>query len=69
MLDTKKGLREQAPWMVEDVLSQYFLATTYQVRVPWHPGEQERVVALKFKVLTTSFTPFLCVVAVTAVEL
>ena len=40
----------------------------YQLRVPWHPGEQERVVALKFKLLTTFFTPLLCVAAFTVVE-
>ena len=41
----------------------------YQVLVPWHPGEQELAVALKFKELTTSIVPLSCVAAFTAVEL
>lgn len=49
--------------------ARYSLIFYYQLRVPWHPGEQERVVALKFKPLTTSFTPFWCVAAFVVVEL
>ena len=46
----------------------YFLL--YQLLDPWHPGEpQVLVVALKFKLLTTFVTPFMCVAAVAAVEL
>jgi len=42
----------------------------YQALDPWHPGEpQLLVVALKFNVLTTFVTPFMCVAAVAAVEL
>ena len=44
----------------------YFLI--YQVLVPWHPGEQELAVALKFKVLTRSIVPLACVAAFTVVE-
>ena len=45
----------------------YFFA--YQVLVPWHPGEQELAVELKFKELTTSMVPLACVAAFTVVEL
>jgi hypothetical protein len=42
----------------------------YQVLDPWHPGEpQVPVVALKFNVLTTFVTPFMCVAAVAVVGL
>jgi hypothetical protein len=45
----------------------YFLL--YQDLVPWHAGEQELAVALKFKEAMVFVTPFMCVAAVTAVEL
>jgi len=45
----------------------YFLV--YHVLVPWHEGEQELVVALKFKEATVFVTPFMCVAAVTPVIL
>ena len=45
----------------------YFLV--YHVLVPWHEGEQELVVALKFKEATVFVTPFMCVAAVTPVVL
>ncbi len=45
----------------------YFLA--YQVLVPWHPGEQELAVALKFKEATRSIVPLACVAVFTVVEL
>ena len=46
----------------------YFLL--YQLLDPWHPGEpQVPVFALKFKVLTISLVPLLCVAVFTAVEL
>lgn len=45
----------------------FFLA--YQVFVPWQLGEQEPVVALKFKEATVFTVPFMCVAAVTAVGL
>jgi hypothetical protein len=45
----------------------YFIG--YQALVPWHDGEQELAVALKFKEATVFVTPFICVAAVTAVEL
>ena len=35
----------------------YFLV--YQVLVPWHEGEQELAVALKFKEATVFVTPFI----------
>jgi len=42
----------------------------YQPLDPWHPGvPQVLVVALKFSVLTTLFTPLACVAAFTAVVL
>jgi hypothetical protein len=47
-----------------------YLFPAYQVLDPWHPGEpQVLVVALKFKLLTTLFTPFKCVAEFTAVVL
>jgi len=45
------------------------LFPAYQVLVPWHPGEQELAVALKFKEATVFVTPFMCVAAVTTVAL
>jgi hypothetical protein len=45
------------------------LLRAYQVSLPWQLGEQVFAVALKFNVLTTFVTPFICVVAVTAVGL
>ena len=51
-------------------LKRCFVRPAYQALDPWHPGEpQVLVVALKFSVLTTFVAPFMCVAAVTAVEL
>jgi hypothetical protein len=46
------------------------LLSAYQALDPWHPGvPQVLVVALKFKLLTTLFTPFTCVAEFTVVVL
>jgi hypothetical protein len=61
-------LKEKAPCLTEGRFEMsYFLA--YHVLVPWHPGEHDLAVALKFIEATVFTTPFWCVVAVTPVVL
>jgi hypothetical protein len=50
--------------------ARFALRLVYQVFDPWHPGEpQVPVDALKFRVLTMSFVPLLCVAEFTVVLL
>lgn len=68
--DTIPGLHKKAPCLATGRSLLLYLFSAYQALDPWHPGEpQVLVVALKFKLLTTLFTLFMCVAEFTAVVL